>query len=67
LHWTSDDWNQAHDTKSTPIGTGHEFADIRVPAGQKAPVRFAFFWTTTGHWEGREFQVGIRAAGKTGP
>ena len=64
LHWTCDDWNQAHDTNSTPIGTGHEYAGIRVPPEQRAPVRFTFFWTAEARWEGREFQVGIRVPGK---
>ncbi len=59
LHWTCDEWKQAHDTDSTLIATGHEYADIRVPADQKAPVRFTFFWTSAGHWEGQDFQVDI--------
>jgi glucoamylase len=67
LHWTCDDWNQSHDAQSAPIGTGHEYADIRVLPDQRAPIRFTFFWTTAGHWEGRDFQVGIRAVGKAGP
>ena len=67
LHWTCDDWNQAHDTNSTPIGTGHEYADIPVTSGQQAPIRFTFFWTTAGHWERRDFQVCISAAGKAWP
>ena len=62
-----DEWKQAHDTDSTSIGTGHEYVDIRVPAGQKAPVRFTFFWTTAGHWEGRDFQVDIDIAGRGDP
>ena len=67
LHWTCDEWKQTHDTDSASIGTGHDYADIRVPMGQKAPVRFTFFWTTAGRWEGRAFQVGVTAAGKAGP
>lgn len=59
LHWTCDEWNQVHDTDSTSIGTGHEYVDIRVPMAQCAPIRFTFFWTAGGHWEGRDFQVGI--------
>ena len=59
LHWTCDEWTQAHDTDSTSVGTGHEYVDIRVALGQKAPVRFTFFWTPVGRWEGRDFQVGI--------
>ena len=52
---------------SASIGTGHEYVDIRVAPEQHAPVRFTFFWTTAGHWEGRDFQVCISAAGKAGP
>ena len=33
LHWTCDEWKQAHDTDSTSIGTGHEYVDIRVRTG----------------------------------
>ena len=58
LHWTCDEWQRAHDTDSTPIQTGHHFVDIRVPPAQRAPVRFTFFWTAVGRWEGRDFQVG---------
>jgi glucoamylase len=58
LRWTRDEWKQTHDTVSTRIDTGHEYVDIPVPARQKAPIRFTFFWTTTGHWEGKDFQVG---------
>lgn len=54
-----EEWTQAHDTDSTPIETGHEYVDIRVQPGQMAPVRFTFFWTSAGRWEGRDFQVGI--------
>jgi hypothetical protein len=32
--------------------------DIQVPPAQRAPVRFTFFWTVAGRWEGRDFQVG---------
>jgi hypothetical protein len=59
LRWTCDEWKQTHDTSSTSIETGHEYVDVRVSAEQKAPVRFTFFWTTGGHWEGRDFQVGL--------
>lgn len=57
LHWTCDDWQQAQDADSKSIATGHDYVDIHVPAGQKAPIRFTFFWTAAGHWEGRDFEV----------
>lgn len=59
LHWTCDEWQHAHDTDSTAIETGHEYADLRVSPEQRAPVRFSFFWTTVGRWEGRDFLVAI--------
>jgi glucoamylase len=63
LHWTSDEWKQRHDMNSKSIGTGHDYVDIRVPPDQTAPIRFTFLWTTTGHWEGRDFQVGVDMGG----
>jgi glucoamylase len=62
LHWTGDEWRQAQDEGSASIGTGHEYVDIQVPAGQRAPVRFTFFWTGAGRWEGRDFQVDLEKA-----
>ncbi len=59
LHWTCNEWEPTHDTASTPTGTGAEFADVPTASGQCAPVRFTFFWTKTGSWEGRDFKVGV--------
>ena len=59
LRWTLDEWQHGHDTDSTSIQTGHHHVDIRVPSAQRAPVRFTFFWTTVGRWEGRDFRVGM--------
>ena len=64
LHWTCDEWKHSHDTDSASVGTGHEFVDIRVEPAQRAAVRFTFFWTSMGRWEGRDFQVGIDEDGK---
>jgi glucoamylase len=65
LRWTCNSWDQSQETASSPIGTGHEYADIRVSRGQRAPIRFTFFWTDAGRWEGREFQVAV-VAGRHG-
>jgi glucoamylase len=59
LHWTCDEWQHAHDTDSTSTGTGHNYVDIQVLPEQRAPIRFTFFWTIVGCWEGRDFQVAI--------
>jgi glucoamylase len=60
LRWTCDEWSHGHDTDSTPVGTGHEFVDIHVPSDQMAPVRFTFYWTSVGRWEGRDFRVDVK-------
>ena len=66
LHWTRNEWQQADDTCSTPTGLeNHQFVDIQLSPEQRAPIRFTFFWTTVGHWEGRDFQVDIGGAGPT--
>ena len=59
LHWTGDEWQTAHDTRSTPTGVGKQFVDIPVPEGQRAPIRFTFYWTGVENWDGRDFRVGI--------
>jgi hypothetical protein len=41
-------------------------AAIRVPLGLEAPVRFPSFWKAVERWEGRDFQVGVKTAGKVG-
>jgi hypothetical protein len=59
LRWTADEWQHAQDTRSTTTGLGAEFVDIPVPRGQRAPIRFTFFWIVSGNWEGRDFQVTV--------
>ena len=59
LHWTGDEWRSVHDTPSVATAAGIEFADVLVPVDQVAPVRFTFFWTAAGRWEGRDFTVAI--------
>lgn len=64
LHWTRDGWDHAVDTDSTSVATGQEFADVRVPLGLGAPVRFTFRWKGDGRWEGRDYEVAVGAAGQ---
>ncbi len=59
LRWSTSEWSESHDTASTPVGTGHEFVDIRVSPGQKTPIRFTFLWTPAERWEGQDYQVDI--------
>ena len=57
LRWSADEWQHAEDTQATASGFGPEFVDIPVPLGQRAPIRFTFFWPGSGNWEGRDYQV----------
>jgi glucoamylase len=62
LHWTDDEWGATRDTTSTPTVIGVDFVDIPVAAGQVAPIRFTFYWTAAGRWEGRDFRVDVHGA-----
>ena len=43
LRWTLPEWQQVHDTLSTPTMLGVNFVDIAVPQEQRAPIRFTVF------------------------
>jgi glucoamylase len=60
LHGTSDEWQHATDTRSTPTALGIEFVDLQ-PGEQSAPIRFTFFWPKDNHWEGRDYTIEVRA------
>jgi glucoamylase len=59
LRWTLDEWVHPTDSASTPTSLGVHFVDIAVPRGQRAPVRFTFFWPADSRWEGRDFAVAV--------
>jgi glucoamylase len=59
LHWTNDEWHTVKDTPSATTTFGVEFVDIPIAAGQKAPIRFTFFWPKSNSWEGRDYLVEI--------
>lgn len=59
LRWSRDEWRTAEDTSSSPTALGIEFVDIPIPAAQRAPIEFTFFWTQTDRWEGQDYQVGV--------
>jgi glucoamylase len=59
LHWTNDEWHTVKDTPSATTTFGVEFVDIPIAAGQKAPIRFTFFWPKSNSWEGRDYVVEV--------
>jgi glucoamylase len=60
LRWTFDEWQNVLDSTSVATNLGAHFVDIPVSSQQKMPFRFTFLWTETKHWEGRNYEVGIR-------
>jgi len=59
LHCGKGDWAEVHDTHSTATAIGIEFVDIEVAAGERAPVRFTFYWLDSERWEGRDYAVAV--------
>lgn len=61
LHWTMDEWSNKNDTSSRSTVIGLHYVDIDVPAAQRAPLKFTFRWLDDNRWEGRDFEVGMKA------
>ena len=59
LHWTRDDWGTAEDSRSTPTSLGIEYLDIAILPEPGGRIRFTFFWTDAGRWEGKDFEVAV--------
>lgn len=59
LHWSRDNWQNVEDTLSSPTALGIEFVDFPVAPTQQVPIRFTFFWTGSGRWEGRDYEIAI--------
>ncbi|HEX7523976.1 MAG TPA: glycoside hydrolase family 15 protein [Candidatus Deferrimicrobium sp.] len=62
LHWTRDDWGATEDSHSTPTALGIDYLDVDILPQQGGRIRFTFFWTDTGRWEGRDFEVAVRGS-----
>jgi glucoamylase len=61
LHWSNDEWKTPIDTASQTTAIGIHFADVATVPGDRAPVRFTFFWLDDGRWEGRDYKVDVHA------
>ncbi len=59
-HWSSDDWQSAHDTRTRDTGLGLHVADLataELAAG--STLRFTFYWPDADRWEGTDFALSI--------
>ena len=60
VHWSSDNWQTAHDIQTHPTGLGVFIADL--PAAELPPranLTFTFHWTGSGAWEGVNYTVQV--------
>jgi glucoamylase len=60
LHWTADEWQTTHDTRSATTVLGIHWVDLPISASQRAAIRFTFFWPDGQRWEGRDYAVNIQ-------
>jgi glucoamylase len=59
-HWSSDDWQTAHDSSTRDTGLGFQVVDLKTATlSDGKQVRFTFFWPDVDHWEGVDFMVRI--------
>ncbi len=62
IHWSADNWQTIHDTRTEDTGLGLHIADLptnAVTAG--STVRFTFHWIEARRWEGTDFAVDVVA------
>jgi len=60
VHWSSDGWRSVQDTETRDTGLGIHVADVLTSdlrAG--TTVRFTFYWSAAGRWEGRNFEMQV--------
>ena len=62
LHWSDDEWQNTQDSHSNPTAVGVYYVDIPTRRDQQAPIRFTFHWSSTGTWEGVDYEVRLTAA-----
>lgn len=58
LHWSNDNWQTAHDTKTRDTKLGVHVVDL--PADQLhggGELVFTFYWPEADRWEGRDFDI----------
>jgi glucoamylase len=60
LHWTRNEWGTAEDSRSTTTSFGIDYLDIPILPRQVGRIRFTFFWTDAGRWEGKDFEVAVQ-------
>jgi glucoamylase len=60
VHWSTDTWQNAHDSDSEESGWNLQHVDLpteNLPSGRQ--ILFTFYWKDCGRWENRDYQVTI--------
>jgi len=60
LRWSQDEWKMTQETPATATALNIHYVDISIPLGQRAPIRFTFYWTDGTRWEGQDFHVSVQ-------
>lgn len=65
VHWTTDQWDNVRDTRSTELRKGVHAIDLpteELPTGSR--VQFTFYWPLANRWEGEDFEVRVEYAAR---
>jgi glucoamylase len=61
LHWSSDNWKSARDTKSIRNALDIDYVDLTDQVTSSGVcIRFTFLWTEGNRWEGQDYEVTVR-------
>jgi glucoamylase len=62
VHGSLDDWVTSLDVETGDTGMGVFFVDLPTEKMREGEsVKFTFFWSQAGNWEGRDFEVTVKA------
>jgi glucoamylase len=59
LRSTRDEWRTISDDAGLCVGIGMYYVDLVISPAQRAPLRFTFYWTAEGRWEGADYTVDV--------
>ncbi len=67
IHWSADDWSTVHDMTAHDVGLGIHIVDLPTKAVHEGKqVKFTFYWSDAGHWEGKDFIVRVGSFHRNG-
>jgi glucoamylase len=62
VRWSADDWKTVREGQTQDTGLGIQFVDLPTEQlEEQTDIKFTFYWSDAGRWEGRNFAVRISA------